>query len=71
MRFPVWSKFKIVCIKKDVIESETAISYLSLTNIFENYLIHPEEEILNILVLSSWLPRFNWEVHLSFMNRGF
>jgi hypothetical protein len=43
MRFPVWSKFKAVDIKKDVIQSEIAISYLLLINGFENCVIHSEE----------------------------
>jgi len=34
MRFPVWSKFKFVDIKKDVIQSEIAVSYIVLINGF-------------------------------------
>ena len=34
MRFPVWSKFKVGDIKKDVTQSETAISYLVSINGF-------------------------------------
>jgi hypothetical protein len=43
MRLPVGSKFTAVDIKKDVIQSEIAISYLLLINGFENCVIHSEE----------------------------